>query len=122
MSPYTALLGFSGAVVLVVALGCSDSDDDGCIGCMPSMGGSVRFPPTAPTSQGPEPNGGTMSGGGASGSATGGFGGTVTGGVGGTVLGGTGGVGANGGAEGGTSNGGTLGAGGTLNGGVGGAF
>jgi hypothetical protein len=122
MSPQGVILGFATCLALGGAAACGDSgdDDDSCPGCQPVSGGS--FPPTVPTTTGPNPNGGDTSTGGLSGTSSGGLGGTSTGG---TPTGGDGGTGAFG------NTGGTLGTGGAFGGttgaeggalGTGGAF
>jgi hypothetical protein len=127
MTPRGAILSFATCLALGSAAACGDpDDDDGCPDCQPVSGGSI-FPPSVPTTGGPQPNGGDTSTGGLGGTSTGGLGGTLTGGAapdGGTgAFGNTGGTLGTGGAFGGTTGaeGGTIATGGTLNGGTTGA-
>src|SRR5688572_16449511 len=110
MSPRFALVA-TFAACFVAAAGCGDGGDDDCPDCWEGMGGNVTFPPSVPTTGGPEPLGGSTSTGGV---GTGGLGGTDTGGLGGVITGGLGGTDT--GGLGGTD---TGGLGGTDTGGLG---
>ena len=122
MSPRFALVATL-AACFVAAAGCGDGGDDDCPDCWEGVGGSVTFPPSVPTTGGPEPLGGSTSTGGL---GTGGIGGTDTGGLGGTDTGGLGTGGAS--PDGGVSGTGAFGnqggdlAGGVFTGGLGGTL